>query len=80
MKTDQVIDTATFKKLSPAQRARPTKKNGVQLVGFHTLVKDGNRLVPKPEAMVFVEGATVLKNNKGPVQSWNAQGVPVAKI
>ena len=80
-KKDLVISLAVFKTLTPAQRARPTKKNsGVPLIKFHTLVTDGNRLDPKPEDIVFVEEPAALKNSTGKVTSWDEQGVPVAKI
>jgi endonuclease YncB( thermonuclease family) len=78
---DLVIDLATFKTLSPAQRANPTAKGSkVPLIRLNTLVKNGNRLIPKPETLVFVEKGATLKNNKGPVKNWKAQGAPVAKV
>lgn len=80
LKSDQTIPLATFKTLTPKQRARPTKKNGVQLTPFHQLVTDGNRLDPKPESFVVVEVGPNLKNSNGPVTSWNDQGVPVAEV
>jgi len=74
---DLVIDLAKFKKLTPKQRANPTAKNsGVPLIRLNTLVKNGNQLVPKPETLVFVEKGATLKNSKGPVKDWKAQGVP----
>jgi endonuclease YncB( thermonuclease family) len=80
-KKDLVIDLADFMKLTPAQRKHPTKKNsGVNLVPFHTLVSDGNRLDRKPETLVFVEESAELKNSTGKVTSWHEQGVPVPKI
>jgi endonuclease YncB( thermonuclease family) len=80
-KKDLVIDLAAFKKLTPSQRQNPTRKNsGVPLIRLNTLVKDGNRLAPKPETIVFVEKGATLKNNSGPVKGWTAQGIPVAKI
>jgi hypothetical protein len=61
-KHDLVIDLKKFKTLTPAQRANPTAKNsGVPLVRLNTLVKNGNRLVPKPETLVFVEKGATLK-------------------
>jgi len=76
-----VIDFAAFKKLTPSQRQNPTRKNsGVPLIRLNTLVKNGNRLAPKPETIVFVEKGATLNNNSGPVKGWNAQGIPVAKI
>lgn len=77
---DVVIDPETFKTLTPLQRSRPTKKIGVPLTKFHTLVTDGNRLDPKPETLIFVEKAAVLKNSTGKGTSWNVQGVAVKKI
>jgi endonuclease YncB( thermonuclease family) len=80
-KQDLVIDLAVFKTLTAAQREHPTKKNsGVPLIKLHTLVTDGNRFDPKPETVVFVEKAAVLKNSTGKVTSWEEQGVPVTKI
>ena len=79
-KRDLVIDLAVFKTLTPAQRANPTKKNGVPLIQLQTLVTDGNRLNPKPETLVFVEKSAVLKNSTGTVTSWDEQGTPVSKI
>ncbi len=67
---DLVIDLAVFKTLTDAQRANPTKKNGVPLIKFQTLVTDGNHLDPKPENLVFVEKPAVLKNSTGKVTSW----------
>jgi len=76
-KKDLVIDLAKFKTLTPAQRANPTAKNSkVPLVRLNKLVKNDNRLVPKPETLVFVEKAATIKNNDGPVKDWNAKGVP----
>jgi hypothetical protein len=43
---------------------------------LNTLVKNGNRLVPKPETLVFVEKGATLKNINGPVKDWNAKGAP----
>src|SRR5262245_9435177 len=78
---DKVIDLAVFKTLTPAQRQNPDKKNsGVPLIPLHQLVKSGNRLSRKPETIVFIEKPGVLKNDKGPVTSWKAKGVPVPKI
>ncbi len=79
-KRDVVIDLEIFKTLTPFQRSHPTEKNGVPLIKFYTLVTDGNRLDPKPEALVFVEKPAVLKNSTGRVTSWNEQGVAVKKI
>jgi endonuclease YncB( thermonuclease family) len=80
-KKDLVINLADFKKLTPAQRARPTKKNsGVPLIKLHTLVTNGDRLKPKPESLVFVEEPALLKNSTGTVTSWDEQGVPVPTI
>ena len=79
-KKDLVISLPAFKTLTPAQRAHPIKKSGVPLIKFHTLVTDGNRLDPKPEALVFVEDPAVLKNSTGKVTTWDEQGVPVPKI
>jgi endonuclease YncB( thermonuclease family) len=80
-KKDLVIDLATFKTLSPAQRANPTKKNsGVPLIKLSNLVTDKNRLDRKPETLVFIEKPAVLKNSTGNVTDWNEQGVPVPKI
>jgi len=77
-KEDLVIDLKRFKTLTPAQRANPTAKNsGVPLIRLNTLVKNGNRLVPKPETLVFVEKAATLKNSSGLVKGWNARGVPL---
>jgi endonuclease YncB( thermonuclease family) len=76
-KQDLVIDLKKFKTLTPAQRANPTAKNsGVPLMRLNTLVKNGNRLVPKPETLVFVEKGATLKNINGPVKDWNAKGAP----
>jgi endonuclease YncB( thermonuclease family) len=79
-KHDLVIALAEFKKLTPAQRAHPTKKAGVPLIKLQTLVTSGNRLDRKPESLVFVEQPAVLKNSTGKVTSWDEQGVPVPKL
>jgi endonuclease YncB( thermonuclease family) len=75
-KKDLVIELKVFKTLTPAQRAKPSAKNGVPLIRLNTLVKNGNRLVPDPETLVFVEKGATLKNSDGPVKDWNAKGVP----
>jgi hypothetical protein len=79
-KKDLVIDLAKFKKLTPAQRAKPSVKNGVPVVRLSKLVTDGNRLDPEPNTLVFVEKGTTLSNSDGktsrPVKDWNAKGVP----
>lgn len=78
---DQVIDLAAFKTLTTAQRANPTKKgSGVPLIQLSTLVKDKNRMERKPETLIFVEKAAMLKNSTGKVTSWDEQGIPVAKL
>jgi endonuclease YncB( thermonuclease family) len=76
-KKDKVIDLKVFKTLTPAQRANPTlKKNHVPLIQLSTLVKSGDRLVPDPETIVFVEQASTLSNSSGKVTDWTAKGVP----
>jgi endonuclease YncB( thermonuclease family) len=80
-KGDLVIKLADFKKLTPSQRAHPTKKNsGVPLIELHTLVTDGNRLDSKAEDLVFVEASATLKNSSAKAIDWKDQGVPVPKI
>lgn len=76
-KQDLVIDLKVFKKLTPAQRANPTaKKSGVPMMRLNTLVKNGNRLIPDPDTLVFVEKGSTLKNSNGKITNWNEQGVP----